>query len=723
MPMWFKHGYTDSSGLHIERGWNELRNRKPSTIGVYVAIAVMLSVGMVGCATQATNQTKTRADGLESVTIHRSYLKPGKVSTQPDSQNSDPANTPLSSGSLVEQAKAKKLDPIFLGSDMKSSSPPLNDMFSTEMEYSVSSEKMPVKDFIHYVFGDLLGVNYIVDESIQSDSDSETGFLTMNIAKPINARELFDLTNDLFIKRGISIKYGNEAFFLYRPSELGFEPQVAIGIGRTPSSVPKTSQKILQVIPLRFGLRGSLERTLRDLVPAKITPDFEQSTMFVEGTRQQILRALELIEMLDIPAMRGKYIGLSELEYNSPDDIAIEVKTLLSNEGIDASIKAPNQKNVVMVPLRRLGAIVVFASSEFLLERVNYWIRLADTPSSVNERQYFVYNPLFARAKDLGENIARLLGFSLESPSKNLGPVNSTGNAPSDSRVSSGSETVKLVVDERSNTIIFYTSAEEYRNIKALLQKLDTSPRQVMLEVVIAEVSLKDEFKYGVEWALRNGEVTLTTEGAWGVNTIGGLGLIIDGNDGPITSNFFANNSLVHVLSNPSIMVLDGVSATINVGSDISVVGETSQDPNGERLTISTAYRSTGLDVTVTPTINAHGVVTMEINQNISNSLPGSGAGGNPDIFNRTISTEVVSKSGQTILLGGLISSSKTAGGGGTPFLKDIPLLGGLFKANSTSQDRTELVMMVTPKVLEDISEWDLVKADFKEGLRYLDIE
>ena len=105
-------------------------------------------------------------------------------------------------------------------------------------------------------------------------------------------------------------------------------------------------------------------------------------------------------------------------------------------------------------------------------------------------------------------------------------------------------------------------------------------------------------------------------------------------------------------------LVKDGVTANINVGSDRSVVGSTTFDPiNGQRQTTASVYRKTGVDVTVTPTINAKGVVLMDVEKRISNAVPDStGAGGNPDVFERTIKTEVVAASGQTVLLGGLIS-------------------------------------------------------------------
>jgi general secretion pathway protein D len=281
-----------------------------------------------------------------------------------------------------------------------------------------------------------------------------------------------------------------------------------------------------------------------------------------------------------------------------------------------------------------------------------------------------------------------------------------------------------MVVVEDSNSLVFYTSGTEYQGLLPLLEQLDVLPKQVVLDIVIAEVTLKDEFRFGFEWALQNSEVSLTTLGAFGASSIGGTALAINGSDGEIVSQLLQTSQLVNVLSNPTMLVKDGVTANINVGSDISVVGSTTFDPiNGQRQTTASVYRKTGVDVTVTPTINAKGVVLMDVEKSISNAVPNStGAGGNPDVFERSIKTEVVAASGQTVLLGGLISEDISASGSGTPGISSLPLLGWLFKAEGDSGTRTELVMLVTARIIDDLQQWEELESRFSDGLRYLDL-
>jgi general secretion pathway protein D len=482
----------------------------------------------------------------------------------------------------------------------------------------------------------------------------------------------------------------------------------------------------MQVVPLQFGVKLTLERTLRSLTKAKITPDFSQSAIFIEGRREEIIRAIELIDLLDTPAMRGRYIGLIDFMFLDPAVFASKVITLLENEGIDAAIGKPAGKNLVLVPMEQMGAIAVFATNEFLLDRVKYWAEQLDAPGEGPDKQFFLYHPRYAKAVDLGKSIKNLLNLTREEAGSSSNEGGSTGNAPSPRRiVGSDSEDINVVVDETANVLVFHAAGNRYRSLLPLLRKLDVMPKQVMLDITIAEVSLKDEFKYGVEWALKQQEVNLTTQGAFGASAVGGIGLLIDGNKGPLTANFLTTNSLVNILSKPTLVVRDGASASITVGSSISVVGQTTQDPiNGDRQTTSSEYRKTGVDVSVTPIVNAAGIISMEVSQSISNSVPGSsGSGGNPDIFDRAVKTSVLAASGQTVMLAGLISENVSAGGSGAPGFSKIPLLGHLFKAQSDISDRTELIMLITPRVLEYMSDWEPIMEDFRRTLTFMKVQ
>jgi general secretion pathway protein D len=678
-------------------------------------VLVMACLLLGSCA--AFQQHEQRIGGEEKV-IDQSFLtnledSPANEGSLPSDDDSDSPSgftslinlPPGTSSTLVE---AKEID-----------------RFSTTRELTVNVNEMPVVDFLHYAMGDLLGINYVLDEQVKSAKPA----VTLSLRETTSKRDLYVLVGQLLNERGLDIEV-NEGVYYVHKTDRDNKGAVRVSVGRSIDSVPSVGSEILQVVPLRYGANLSLERTLRELLDLTITVDVTQNAVFMRGTRREIIKALGFVEMFDAPANRGRHVGLIYLTYVESESFSEQLQQLMEAEGIPISIGAKTGNNVALVPLPQLGATAIFASSGQLLDRVRYWASVLDKPVKGAGEQYFVFRPQFARAVDVGASIAALLG----SPSTNMGggatPSTGggerTGSAPSEQRVTSVTiDGLRMVVDERSNTLVFVTSGSKYQTIEPLLNQLDILPKQVVLDMVIAEVTLKDEFRFGFEFALQDGDAAITTLGAYGAGSIGGAAMQVVGVDGELTGQILQTSSLINVLSNPTLLVRDGVQASISVGSDISVVGATTFDPiNGERQTTTAQYRQTGVSVSVMPTINAEGIVLMQISQDISNAVPGStGAGGNPDVFTRSVTTEIAAASGQTVLLGGLISEDVSASKNGAPGLSKVPGLGWLFKTEGDNSSRTELVMLITPRILDSVDEWEQIKDLFSDGLNYIDLE
>lgn len=599
--------------------------------------------------------------------------------------------------------------------------------FSATPTLTVAAESIAPAPFVHYVFGELLGLNYVVDEDLLEKS----GSLTLNIQEPISPKRLMQLTLQLLDDNDISVFYGEDTYFIKVGTS---QVNTVIGIGRRIEDVPNTTQEVMQIVPVTFGTRITTERTINQLLDVQIIPDSEQNAFFLRGNRPSIIRALELINLLDTPANRGSHIGLIELTYIDAETLMDRLILLLSTEGIEAGTndgRGGPLKNVALIPLPRLGATAVFATSEVLVERVQYWAAILDKPAKGPSKRYFTFTPTNARASDIFQSMAGLLGQATTASGENRNqtqsrnPLNgqqlvSTQNAPNPNQSTSiASENVNIVVDERSNSLILYCTGAEYQKIQPLLSKLDILPKQVLLDIMIAEVTLQGEFRLGVEWALRKNGVSYTTQGAFGATSFAGLALTLNEESGVLNAAALASNSLVKIVSNPTLLVRDGVTASINVGSDIAVIGDTTIDPIiGQRQTVATEYRKTGVDVSITPTINASDTIIMDVAQTISNTVPGSsGAAGNPDIFERALSTQVVAQSGQTIMLAGLISEDRSSNNQGIPLLKDVPILGELARGRSQTTQKTELVMLITARVISRPDLWDEINSGFFEGL------
>jgi general secretion pathway protein D len=687
-------------------------NILPKTMLAYTALAL---IGfLVGCA-PLDRKNELSVDGKEGVMrVDPSYLKGNTI-------NAGGGSEVVAAGELSPEAHSevvegfRRIDSLGRGGAVVFQQNILSHAFNDTPSIKVTAEAMPFRDFLHYVFGDLLGVNYVLDDGVKKNVQP----VTMSVVEEVSPRKLFELTVELLGRRGVQIQ-SNEGLYYIQDTSKDEAKDVVAAIGSSASDVPQTTQDILQIVPLSYGLNTSAERTFRELVDAKIVLDTEQNAAFIRGKRQQVLRALDFIKLLDTPANRGRYIGLVKITYMSASELAASVETLLDTEGVKVSSRSAKGSNVVMVPIEKLGALAIFATSEELLERARYWAQQLDQPSQGDTLQYFVFNPKYSRASDLGQSLSNLMdGGSLGANQT----TSTTGNLPNGQSASGiSSQSLNMVVDDRSNALIFHTTGVEYQRLLPLMTELDVMPRQVVLDITIAEVTLGSEFQNGVEWALAESEVGISTQGAFGVDNIGGVGVVIDGIKGPLVARFLETNNMVNVLSRPTLLVRDGVTANINVGSDISVVGATTTDPiNSSRQTTSTQYRKTGVNVTVTPTINARGVVIMEIDQSISNTVSSStGAGGNPDIFERSIKTEVVAASGQSVMLGGLRSANASSSGRAVPGIGKLPGLGWLFGSSGNSATQTELIMLVTPRIVNDNSEWDAIAEDLRQGFQYL---
>jgi general secretion pathway protein D len=602
---------------------------------------------------------------------------------------------------------------------------------------SFAADNMPLPEFIHSVFGELLKLNYVMAEEI---STSEMP-VTLNLQRSVSSRELYQLAAQILDSKEMSITAQDGIFFI-GPKKVEGKGGQTIGIGRRPADVPQVVGPVMQIVPIKYGINISLERTLNDLINARVVPDFEKNVLFITGERSEILRALDLISLLDLPPSRSQHVGILRLTYSNPEQFIGKISKLLKAEGIPVDAGDNGKTNLVLVPLEQIGAVAVFGSDQLYVDRVNYWASQLDQPSEGAEKRYYVFHPRFARAADLGNSISALIGGSAAPAANRQGnqsrdtasafgnnqqrqqqnnqPQQQQSNAASGSAVSVRTDAMTMTVDDRSNTIIFYTSGIQYQALLPMIRRLDVMPKQILLEATIAEVTLTDDLAMGVEFAIKNGKFSTGTKDAFGVSKFGGLGLsYIDGAESLLVQ-LKQSNSNVNVLSSPSIVVRDGVTANMSVGTDVPVVSATTINPGTETESQSVEYRRTGVELAVTPTINAQGLVVLQINQSISNTEEGSTLAGSPIISARAVTTEVLAQSGQTVMLAGMMSESKNRVNTKVPLLGDLPLLGQLFQGEKDSTRKTELILLITPKVIDQPEQWQQIRHKLDNGLKYL---
>ncbi len=307
--------------------------------------------------------------------------------------------------------------------------------------------------------------------------------------------------------------------------------------------------------------------------------------------------------------------------------------------------------------------------------------------------------------------------------------------------------TIRVMADELNNSVLIWGTKSEYSKIEATLKRLDLPPTQVLIEASIVEVTLDDTLQYGLQWAFNNsgpsglnGAGQLRSSGS-NVNTpIGssiptpvsaGFSYALSNSLGSVrvVLNALATKRLLKVISSPSLMVLDNHTAMMSVGNQQPVETATATNSNNPDFTTKTIqYRDTGVSLAVTPSVNAGNLVTMQIDQAVTDAVADSSGNVSlqPVFQQRQITSKVAVRSGEAIVLGGLIRDTDNTSKSGIPLLQELPLVGNLFSTNGKTGGRTELLVVITPKVVRtdiDIREVSDELRDRLKGLQVIELK
>ncbi len=259
------------------------------------------------------------------------------------------------------------------------------------------------------------------------------------------------------------------------------------------------------------------------------------------------------------------------------------------------------------------------------------------------------------------------------------------------------------------------------------MQKLDIRPLQVLIEATIAEVSLNDELRYGLQWFFKSGAseflLTEATSGAAVVPTFPGFSYLLGMTDIRVVLDALDSVTDFKVISSPQLMVLDNETATLTVGDEVPVATQqsTTTDEANPRTINSIQFRDTGIILEVTPRVNASGLVQLDISQEASEVVETSTSGiDSPTIQQRKVKSTIAIQSGQTVALGGLIKDKRTKSSTGIPVLSRIPILGALFGSKANTGTRTELLILITPQVIRNQREAQVVTEELRKRVRAL---
>lgn len=284
----------------------------------------------------------------------------------------------------------------------------------------------------------------------------------------------------------------------------------------------------------------------------------------------------------------------------------------------------------------------------------------------------------------------------------------------------------QIIADRSSNALVIVATESEYATVEAAIHKLDVLPMQVLIEATVAEVTLNDQLQYGTQFYLTNNAGTAQATLSNAISsapTAAGAGTNASLFSGTLAPNFpgfaiartigsvqFALQALksitdVQVISAPKLMVLDNQTASIQVGDLVPIITQSAESvvTAGAPVVNNIQYQPTGVILNVLPRLNSNGLVTLDIEQEVSDVVPTTSSTINSPTFEqRKIKTKVVVQDGETIALGGLISDNKSKVNSGIPILQQLPLLGPLFSTRDKTSNRTEILILLTTRVVYD---------------------
>lgn len=584
-----------------------------------------------------------------------------------------------------------------------------------------------LRDVVRVILGDLLGSNYVVDPDV-------TGTITLSTERPLQKASLFAVLEAVLATQGATLVNYGDVYRVTRATDPG--TLAGGGIAVAPTALAEGAG--FRVYPLRFVAAEEMAKVLGPLLPqgAIVYTDTARNLLIIAGTGPQLRLAANTLKIFDVDQMRGRTVMLTSLEKAEARTVTAELESIFATSGKTAG----PQGLIQFIPIERLNAVMVIAKQPSYLEEARNWIFRLDRRRDPAERRLFVYYVQHGRAADLANTLRDIFG---DGPGEGLTAERAAGAAATETGATpeaapSRSESkIRFTADERNNALLISASTGEFELVDEVLAKLDIQPLQVLIEASIFEVTLRDELRYGIQYAISNGGLGFANDGdatlTRGTTATGDTAELVTALINPLLPGFsftlqgtsrtrFIVDTLsglteVNMISSPNILVLDNQVARLRVGDEVPIVTQTTTSAVTDNpLIVNTVqYRNTGVTLEVTPRVNASGLVEMEIAQEVSDvSVTTSSNIDSPTIQNRSILSTVVVQDTDTVMLGGLIREEARDSKSGIPVLHRIPVVGNLFGQTDTTARRTELVVLIRPRVIANPQEAQTMTLDMR---------
>jgi general secretion pathway protein D len=604
------------------------------------------------------------------------------------------------------------------------------------------------------VMAEIMKMNYLVDPRVK-------GTVNIHTTGQLPGDEVFPIFQSILRLNGATAvkKDGLYEIVPLSDAKKTYVPPTTVRGGTKLASEEKYT---IQIVSLKYIPATEASKLIKPFLSdgADIVEHPPHNILIIGDVASNVKKSLDIIGLFDIDIFSDKRVRIYPVLNADVAEVAKEMERIFTS--FEVSTKSARGVGITFTPVTRINSLLVVSSIPNIFEKVEGWLRELDKiPGEGSKLSVFVYYVQNAKAKDLAEVLKEVFGKAKEKKAEKAAapaettyrgarpaPTPSTPSTPAKEEAGGVPEgEIGIVVDEPTNALIIKAFHRDYRAILDTIKKLDIYPKQVLIETLMAEISLDDSNKFGIEWAKFTSSHVTDSQAQGAVagqqppadpfSAVLPQGIffryaIVElGGRLSAAINLAASQDRLKVISSPHIIASNNKEAKIQVGSSQPILTNTYTTPGVTSTTGSGVvegtieYKDIGIIVSVTPRISDGGLVTLEIsiensNVNTSVELPLGNLANVPVFTKKTAKTILSVMEGETVVIGGLIEDSKEKITSGIPLLSKIPLIGGLFGFQTYKKSRTELILLMTPHIISNQFTSNAVTREFKEKVEGL---
>ncbi len=602
-------------------------------------------------------------------------------------------------------------------------------------QMDITLDNMDIYPVLDQVLGRILELNYVVDPAIK-------GTISLNIKGDYTKSEFLDLFNSILQIHNLAITRGAQDLYkVVRKASSARAGSEVVNIGER---VPHPGD-VISVFQLQYLSAAHVIANLRNFISpgAVIVAEPSSNSILLVDTAENVAKLSKILALMDTDLFKDIHWRFYTLEYTDVDDLSKDLYKIFKTKGLYIR-PGIDPGGLQIMPLKTINSILVVTKWEEVLDVVGNWVTQLDQEISQKGTKVYVYFVQNGKAADIADLLRQLYGGK---PSERKGKkevlverekkpakqqaVPHTGELTGD---------VEIIADEVNNAILIKATQRDYAILSGVLKEIDIVPRQVLIDVLIVEVTLDNELHYGVQWFLKargintgGGDMTADIglnvpdfgldEGAMlGSDLAGFSAALFSAGDLRALINLLASETEANIISAPNILAVDNHESTIEVTRDEPTVSSSQTSTETTSVTQTIQYRSVGIILKVTPLINESGLVTLEISQEVSNLLTQATVEGieSPVFQTRKATTNLVVQDSHTIIIGGLMQTEQENVHSGIPILKNIPILGYLFGSKGYKTKKVELLFAITPHVIHTKEQADALTREFSKKVESL---